>query len=378
MPRIIPLLTVLINLLISCDSAPTEADSKSEPIRAREEQYIKHSNWYQVEFSDSYITVAIGSSAEDRNQKQVYLLAKNLSEIPENLVGTRIKIPVGDFALTSTTQIPLAVELGIANQLKGFPNLEYIADEQVKGLIEAGAIMDIAGENETDLEKLMALEPDIIMVYPWAGTDHERLREIGVTPVYNCDYLEETPLGRAEWIKLMGLLTDKRALADSIFSGIEARYREVWRKVSLSSSKPTVIAGDYYNGIWYAPGGKSYIARYLRDAGAAYLWHNDTNSASLELDFETLYDRAQQVDFWGTVVSSKNAVNANYFLAQNDLMADFKAYKERALFYCNSADVDYFGAAVLEPDIILKDLASIFHPTYFPDHKPVYFHQVSE
>lgn len=338
--------------------------------------YIKHSTWYAVVFENGYCLVTVRTSAEDSVAKRTYILAADLKQIPSNILGTRIQVPIKSMALTSTTQIPLAVVLGEHERIVGFPHLEYIRDPQVKNQIGEGLITDIAGEKDVDLEKLMALQAEIIMVYPWAGSDYERMEEAGTIPVYNCDYLEPSPLGRAEWIKLMGLLTNKKDIADSIFAGIERRYMELHYTAMLSSSLPSVLAGDLYNGIWYAPGGNSYIAQFIKDAGANYLWQQNESVASIELDFEAVYEKAVGTSFWGTVTSMDGPVTRSYFLNQNELFKDFKAYQDTALFACNSREVDYFGKAVLEPDVILADLICIFHPTYLPDHKPTYFFKV--
>lgn len=355
--------------IVGCGQDPEVKESPA----TEAEQVVKYSSLFKIDEKDRYTEVEVKLSNNDGAASRKYILVQKDQEAPSGIEGTIVRVPLESMALTSTTQIPLLSTLDQQTRLTGFAHCEYIRDEKVLPLIESGTVTELSGAQDIDLEKLIESAPEIIMVYPWADANYERFEEAGITVIYNCDYLESHPLGRAEWLKFMGLLCGKGKEASGQFEKIETSYNDTKTKIMLSSSKPSVIVGDLYNGVWYAPGGGSYIAQFLRDAGAKYLWHDNTSDASIELDFEALYEKAIDTQFWGTVTSSEKPVTKEYFTNQNELFKDFRSYKEQGLFVCNSKDVDYFGQAVLEPHIILADLAKIFHPSYMEDHKSTYF-----
>jgi iron complex transport system substrate-binding protein len=134
-----------------------------------------------------------------------------------------------------------------------------------------------------------------------------------------------------------------------------------------------VFSDKYFNGQWFVPGGKSYIARLFQDAGATYLWENDVHTASFPLDFEVVYQKANDADYWRIIGSYSDQPSYKGLAMENELYRRFRAYREKKVIYCNARETAYFENSPLEPHIILADLINVFHPGLLHDYKPTYY-----
>ena len=128
-----------------------------------------------------------------------------------------------------------------------------------------------------------------------------------------------------------------------------------------------------HSGNWYVVGGDSYLAQLFRDAGASYFMKNDNESGGFYVDFETVYSQGANADYW-RMVNSHNGTFTYEALKQSDARyADFKAFKEKSLIYCNLREKPFYENTPVEPEVVLGDLIKIFHPTLLPEHTPVYY-----
>jgi iron complex transport system substrate-binding protein len=207
------------------------------------------------------------------------------------------------------------------------------------------------------------------------------LQEAGLPVILNADFLDTSPLGQAEWGKYISLLFNTEAAAQEAFDGVATRYSDLVELAASADEHPTVFANTPYQGSWFMPGGKSYLAQFFADAGADYLWADDETTGSIPLDFESVFDKAADADFW---------VNAGFFwttkadaLAEDARFEQFAAYQNDQV-YTNNGHVnanggsDYFESGAANPDRILADLVKIFHPDLLPDHELYYYRQLAE
>jgi len=204
----------------------------------------------------------------------------------------------------------------------------------------------------------------------------KKIKELGIPVVINAEYLEEHPLGRAEWIKFMALFLDKEKEADSVFNLIEQEYLTTQRLVQNVSEKPTVLSGIVYGDAWFMPAGKNYAARLLLDAGTDYLWSNTETNGFLELSFESVYEKAKEADLWIGVGSFKSLEEIEAAESRYSL---FKPFREKQVYTYNARKGAKGGSEFLElgylrPDLILKDLVKIAHPQLLSDHT-LFFHK---
>ncbi len=287
-----------------------------------------------------------------------------------------ISIPVKTAALNSTTFIAYFDKLGEAGLVRGVTFSDRIMNENLLNQVETGKTSELISAGELDFEKVISLNPEVFMAYSYGDSDFSRIEEMGIPVVLNMEYLENHPLGRSEWIKLAGILTGKTQEAGRIFRTIESRYRDLKTKVALISSLPTIFTGSRYNAIWYAPGSESYIANYIRDAGGSYVFNNLEGAASHEIDYEVALKAISDADYWGMVTSQEEPFTMQSVLKMDAYYGEFKSFRDSNIFVCNAAKTDYFGDAVMEPDVILADMIAILHPNILPDYSGKYFRRV--
>lgn len=279
-------------------------------------------------------------------------------------------------ATLSTTQIAMIQAVDGLSHLQGTAYASYVRDPQVRAMIEAGEIRDLSGDQDIDFEAILELSPDAFLVYPYGQEDYSKYERADIPCVRISEYLEEHPLGRAEWVKVIGFLIEKEARANQVFEQIAKAYEQM-RTLALHTADqhgaPGVFTGSYSNGMWYAAPGDSFIARFIQDAGGTYVFADYHQKENISLQFEELYERVYETAYWGKVVFEEGDLTLEKILEGDDRLKDLRAFKEKQIFYCNAAEEDYFGAAVMEPHLILEDLVAILHPELLPKHKPHYF-----
>ncbi|KQC33861.1 ABC transporter substrate-binding protein [Nonlabens sp. YIK11] len=275
-----------------------------------------------------------------------------------------VQIPVEKLIATSTTHIPPLELLNETDKLIGFPDTDYISSPAMRERIDTGDVEDLGSNEDVNLERTISLVPDLVIGY---GIDadnptYDRMMEAGIPVLYNGDWTEQHPLGRAEWIKVFGILFNKEKEAFAIFKKIEADYLAA--KASVQDlDKPTVIAGATWKDVWYLPYGNSWQGRMINDAGANYIYQETQGSGSLAYNVETVLNDAQNADFW---IAPGQYTSYEQLLADNASYELFKAFQEKQLFTFAmrkgpTGGVIYYESAAMRPDLVLKDLIEIFH-----------------
>ncbi len=309
-----------------------------------------------------------------------YLVPAGLS-VPDSLQHeTVIRTPVNRFVCTSTTHLPALDLLDAADRLVGFPSLQFVSSPAVRARADAGHIAELGKDLNLNTEQVLNVAPEVLMTFTMDG-NYKHLAPVkksGVNIIVNADYLENTPLGRAEWIKLFGLLFHKEKEADSVFNQIVANYQRVQDLARGSDKRPSVFCGIDYQGVWYMPGGSSWMGKYLKDAGTSYFWSTDPGTGSIELSFETVYDSAWQADFW---INAHSFESLEHLGETDDRYKRFRAFQNGSVYNSNARMTaqggnDYYESGIARPDVILKDLVKIFHPDLLPDHELYFFQKL--
>ncbi len=289
------------------------------------------------------------------------------------IIGT----PVEHLVVTSTTHIPALEALGGLDRLKGFPDTKYISSLPTRQLISEGKIKEL-GNNETlNTEMILEMRPDAIVGFAMDSnnTTYELLQKAGIPVLYNGDWTEQTPLGKAEWIKFFGILLDKQEEADRIFNQITEDYNTVKKLAEKASKKPTVLSGALYKDVWYLPAGESWAAQFIDDANAQYLWADTEGTGSLSLSLETVLERGRTAEFW---VSPSQYKDYEEMSSANTHYDEFLAYTNKNVHTFSATTGPTGGLLFYElgpqrPDIILKDMVRIFHPELLPEYEPFFF-----
>jgi iron complex transport system substrate-binding protein len=338
---------------------------------------------FSVEYFNHYKVVTVQTPWPQAEAPLTYLLVQCGTPIPDGYDDAAvIEVPVQRIISMSTSFLPHLDAQGVLDRLVAVDTVLYTSNPAVQDAVEDGSVLQIGGGGsgqDINIEQVIDLEPDLILTqrYFAGDTAYPALQEAGLPVVLNADFLDTSPLGVAEWGKFISLFFNTEALAESQFAEVKGRYDALRQQTESLESRPTVFAGTPYDGTWYMPGGRSYLAQLLADAGADYLWAGDTSTGSLFLDFETVFDRAANADFW---------VNVNpYWDSLADAEAEEPRYTGFAAFqsgqvYSNNARLnanggsDYFETGYANPDMILADLVRIFHPDVLPDHE-LYFYK---
>lgn len=312
-----------------------------------------------------------------------YVLVQCGTPAPENTGDAPvIEVPRTTLVSLSTSYLPFIINLGLLDHLVGLVAPDYVNTPEVREKIDAGEITTIGSEIEVNVEVALDLDPSLIMTYSTGSPDydtHPVLVEAGLPVVLNAEHMDTTPLGRAEWLKFIALFYNLEAEGEALFDDIAAQYDELNAMTADVEDRPTVFANSPWQGTWYMPGGNSYMAKLLTDAGGDYLWSDDDSTSSLFLDFEIVFERAADADVW---------VNADGFwfslddaLAADERFAEFKAFQEGNVWTNNKAlnefgGNDFWEGGVANPHLVLADLIAIFHPDLLPDHEFVYYQQL--
>ena len=292
--------------------------------------------------------------------------------------GHIIEVPIQKLVVTSTSHIPYLSLLGTPEALVGFPNTQYISSTAFRKRIDQGLVQNVGDANGLDFESLIALQPELVMTY-LSGGDRSELQQLdqsGIPHVLNFDFMEETPLGRAEWIKFIGLLLGKTKQADSVFGVIQNQYQTLQRSTRNLTPRPSVFSGILYGDTWFAPGANSFAAKLIEDAGGAYSWNDLKSSGSVELSLEAVMDRNARTDFW---IGPGDYTTKAALIRADPRYAHFQAFQIDQVYNSHrrigsTGGFEYFELAGARPDLVLGDLISIFHPESLPDHE-MYFYQ---
>lgn len=306
-----------------------------------------------------------------------YLLVPRGMEVPEEHGGTIIRTPVEHIICTSTTHIPLLDYLGETTALVGFPTPDYISSPHMRKHIDSGKVADLGVDNAMNIEMVMELSPDVVMAYAISGLDPalKKLQALDIPVLLNAEYMEPHPLGRAEWIKLAGLLFDKQDRSDSVFQAIASNYLRLKQKADSLQNRPTAFSGIMYGDTWFMPGGNNYAARLMKDAAIEYLWAENDDHSYLELSFESVLEKAESADLWIGVASFTSL----HALEEEDRRYGlFNAFRNGEVYTYDARKGEKGGSEYLElgylrPDIILSDLMQIAHPET-GDSEDLYFH----
>lgn len=380
------ILILLSVVFFACSKEKAQHSRASNPESTQSPVEIKHATKFKVEEINGYTTVTVLKPWQGAAQNYLYILVPPGKDIPEkehfrknkNDIVQNVQVPIKSIVLTSTTFVPLLDGLEESESLVGFPGTDHISSPKTRRLIDEGKIANIGTPGNLNIERLIELNPDAVMDYAMQGeNDNSTLaRKAGIPVLFNADYLEKTPLGRAEWIKFSGLFFNKTAEADSIFSQLETTYDSLKALASKAEKQPSVYSGIVYGDTWFMPGGKNSGSQFINDAAGNYLWKHTPNEGSIKLSFESVYQKAHDADFWIGVASFESLQeikNADH------RYTNFKAYKEGNVYSYNKimgekGGTTFFELGYARPDLILADYIKILHPELLPEYE-LYFHK---
>ena len=362
---------------VSCKQNTTVTTSVKTSLK-NEIQYAKG---LQIFKFTGYSIVKITSPWPNAKETFTYVLQQKNGIIPDSLKQFGIiPIPIKSIVVTSTSHIPSLEMLGVENTLIGFPNTNYISSEKTRKLIDSGKVREVGKNESLNTEVLIDMSPDVIVSFGINNSNPtlDNLQKSGLKVMLNGDWTEQTPLGKAEWIKFFGALYGLDSKAQTIFSEIEKEYKNTLALAKKIKLKPTVLSGSMFQDQWYVPQGQSWASLFLKDAQSDYLWASTDGTGSLSLPFETVLDKAQHAEFWiapGDFSSLKEMSNSNPHYTEFDSFKNKKVYSY-SIKKGAKGGIVYFEWSPTRPDWVLKDLIKIFHPELVPNHKLFFFQKL--
>ena len=308
------------------------------------------------------------------------LLKDTMAQVGEGL--TKIQLPVQKVISFSATQWAVFLRLGEIDRVKGILEGRFVSDTTMKALLAEEKVYDVGTEAAANIERMIQIQPDILLYSPYFDGNQGGLNVTGAVLFPFADYMENTPLGRAEWIRVIGMLAGCEDKANAWFDDIERRYNALSTLCANVEQRPTVFSDLAFNGQWYVAGGKSYIAKLFADAGADYIWKDNPSTASVPMDAESILAKAQHADYWRVINSNPFPMTYESLAKESPVYPLFDAFRNRQIIVCDILPTGYFEQSQCEPDLLLADFIHFFHPELltgeWADYQTKYYHLLEE
>ncbi len=362
-------------LFISCKK---KKENNVEVAISNENSKIEFAQGFGIDYYEGYKVVTLKNAWPGAEKVFKYALVEEgtVLDSPE-AYDDIVSIPIDNIVVTSTTHIPSLEMLQVDTSLIGFPNLDYISSEKTRIRINKGQIKELGKNEDINTESLIDLNPDLVIGFAVDGNNKTfaTLKKTGIPIVYNGDWTETTPLGKAEWIKFFAAFYNKEELANQLFLEIKTEYQKAKELAVKAKETPTVLSGAMYKDVWYLPQGKSWAAQFIKDANGNYLWSDSEGTGSHSLNLESVLEKGEHAQIW---------IGPSYFTSLNQLKEAHSVYKQFDAFkndqvysFTNkvgeTGGLLYFELAPNRPDIVLNDIIKILHPELLPNHKLFFF-----
>lgn len=377
----------LFLLLLSGAACQSEHPDQTQPTVTADSVHFPHkvqaeyARGFRISYHKNYKLIEIIKPFQDQVDTLRYaLVPRELSHDVQVEGVEEVAIPIESLLATSATHIGLAEMLGAIDIITGMAGADYVYNKKVWQGIEEGNITSLP-QGELNKEEVLSLDPDLMMISGGQSSQFDNykvLMDSDINVMVNSEWLETTPLGKAEWVKVLAALLNKEKLANDKFGQVVEEYNRLKAKVDTVDEKPMVINNMPYKGAWFVSGGDSFTAQFLKDAGADYPWYDEHDTGGLRKDFEVVYEVGLKADIW---INPGTAESKEDILAKDSRFKDFNPYQTGEIYNNNrraneSGGNDYWESGVVHPEILLADYIKIFHPDLLSEHSLYYYQKV--
>lgn len=340
---------------------------------------LSYASRISIERHDGFTLVRLADPWNAGRTLHSYVLVNRDSALPANLpLGTLVRTPLQKAVVSTSVHCGLVLSLGKGEAIAGVCEPQYIHIPWILERIGNGKIADCGSGLSPTVETIIDLSPDAIFLSPFQNSGgYGQLEHIGIPIIETADYMETSPLARAEWMKFYGLLFGADQEADSLFNDMEQEYLRLKDLAARDTAHLSVLMDKQVGSVWYVPGGQSTIGRLLNDASAIYPWSDDVNSGSLQLPFESVLDKGTGCDVWLFRYNSPSDITYKELLSEHQGYDQFRAFKNRKAYGCNTATTDFYEQTPFHPDRLLRDIIIITHPSLSLG-KPLFFKPVAD
>lgn len=359
----------------------TEKKNEALPISVTATPSIDYATGFDIQASGDATIITVLSPWPNAQEAYKYALIpkEKLAVITLNKddYDAIIPVPVKSVVVTSTTHIPSLESLGVLDKLTGFPTTDFISSNEARKRVENKQIKELGNNEAINTEMVIELQPDVLIGFGINDQNkaYNIIQKANIPVVYNGEWTEKSPLGKAEWIKFFAPFFGMEKKADSLFKQIETDYLKVKELVQASAKKPSVLTGGLYKDVWHVAGGDSWMAQFIKDAGGQYIWEDNAESGGLSLSIESVLAKGQHADFWlnpSMLTSYKEVQSSNTHYTQFDAFTNKKIFAN-TLDKGETGGLLFYELAPNRPDLVLRDLIHIFHPDLLPNHELYFF-----
>lgn len=358
---------ILINTQSSCDTQPIDNKLATN----------KYATNFSIEPRDGYTLLTIPQAWKGATQPVQYALYPRTAPRPTVAHAICIPTPVERIVCTSTIQVAMLDFVGASDKIVGISDGKYLYNTAIKSQLETGKIADLGNDQAFNYEKVLTLAPDVVLIFGLDGASKtaQQLENLHIPTFYLAEFMETTPLGRAEWVRVVAaLLGTEPAIATKFQQQIAQPYEQIKQRAQ-QTQRPSVLTGIAYEGTWYVAGGKSFLAQLVADAGGAYLWRDNAETGGVPMAFEAVYAQALAADVWLNVSEARDLATLRTF---DPRYTEFTAFQRGRVFsYAKrvspSGGYDIFESAVVQPHLVLQDLARIFQTAAPPEDSLFYY-----
>ena len=328
----------------------------------------EYASGFSIKSADGYkssiITVTNPWQGADSITTKLFIVRDGES-VPEGFIGQVLEGDASRIVAMSSTHIAMLDAVGEAGRVVGVSGIDYISNPVIAA--NRDSIGDVGYEGNINYELLLSLDPDLVLLYGVNGASsmEGKLNELGIPFMYVGDYLEESPLGKAEWMVALSEVVGKRTEGEHVFGGIPVRYNDLKKRVADSVlDAPSVMLNTPYGDSWFMPSTESYVARLVKDAGGDYIYKKNTGNSSMPVDLEEAYKLTSEADMWLNVGMANTLDELRTSCPK---FSDTRCFRNGSVWNNNlktnvAGGNDYYESAVVNPDILLRDLVKIFHP----------------
>lgn len=357
-------LTTIVALLTACGGHQTTA-SQAEGDTVR----FKYATQLSVVRYDGYTIATLKNPWKEGMVLHQYVLVPKDQVVPEIPGATIIRTPLSRSMIFSTVHCAMLMDFGKQDCIAGVADLKYIKIPWIQQQVKEGRISDVGDGLSPVVEKIIDQRPDALFLSPFENSGgYGKLEDIDISIVECAEYMESSPLGRAEWLRFYGMLFGCEQKADSLFDTIDKNYNHLKTLAThpptpnTQHPSPTVLLDNVTGSVWYVPGGKSTIGQMIQDAGGNYPWAGDAHSGSVSLPFESVLEKAGDADIWLFRYSSDHQITYDELRSEHHGYNQFKAFRNQQVYACNVEQSLFYEETPFHPDWLLNDFIRILHP----------------
>lgn len=352
--------TVALSLLFILTLAACGGGDSRDKSQAQGTELMSRSFLLSLRQADGYTLATVTSPWDTTRTLARYVLVPDSAPLPESLPeGTLIRTPLKSAVVYTSVHAGALYELGAVGCIRGVVDSQYFTMPAIRRGLESGYVADAGAAASPSVETLMSVRPDAVIVSVYDGMDLKAVEKTGLPIIYMADNMEPTPLGRAEWLRFIGLLAGNPTKADSIYAGVENRYLRLSEQGKSLKRRPKVMVENMYEGVWYVPAGGSYQARMIADAGGDYLWADSKGAGSLNLSYENVLSRAADADVWLLKVFGRD-LSRESLIADDPRYRHFRPVSSGGVWYSDTQSNPLYEEFPYHPDLLLGDYVEIF------------------